>query len=240
MGRTIETGHAVNLSNCKLLIDTCIGFGANYNPDNTGLTIAAMMAKWVTGTTGQKAYITALERIRQPVNTRKKLFVSIIPLATRVLGELNSTHANAQSKAGVKTIADDIHGNMIPVVKKNRDNTITIAISQSHAGYVQRANNFFKLIELLKAIPEYSPKKDFIKIPALTAVHAGMEAANNNIGALLNAANAAMQQRNHILYTPGTGIVDTALSCKQYVKELYGCSSAEYKMITKINFRNLA
>ena len=240
MGRTIETGHAVNLSNCKLLIDACASFGADYSPDNTDLAITAMMAKWLAGTAGQKAYVTALESIRQPMNTRKKLFVGIIPLLTRVLGELNSTHADAQLKAEIKTIADEIHSIMIPAVKKSKGNTITIAISQSHTGCVQRANSFFNLIEMLKTIPEYAPKKDFIKIPALIDVHAGMEAANNNIGALLNAADDAMLQRNYILYTPGTGIVDTALACKQYIKGSYGNNSTEYRMVTKINFRNLA
>ena len=239
MGKSSESGHAVNLSNCKLLIDTCTGFGADYDPSNTDLTIAAMTAQWTTGTTEQKSYLSALEGIRQPVNERRKLFDGVDPLVTRILGELNSSKADAKLKADARSIADDIRGNNGPAVKKAAEGKLASTISQSHTGYVQRANSFFKLVELLKTIPEYAPKKADLKIAALTALHTSMETANNGIGAILNAADNALLQRNRVLYTPGTGIVDTALSCKEYVKGLYGAGSAEYKMVKKIPFRTL-
>ena len=241
MGKSSESGHAVNLSNCKLLIDTCTGFGADYDPSNTDLTITALTAQWTTGTTEQKAYITALEGIRQPVNERRKLFDSMDTLVTRILGELNSSKADAKLKADAKSIADDIRGNNAPAEKKSGDDGKPGGtISQSHTGYVQRANSFFKLVELLKTIPEYAPKKADLKTTALTALHASMETANNGIGAILNVADNALLQRNRVLYTPETGIVDTALSCKEYVKGLYGAASAEYKMVKKIAFKSFA
>ena len=105
---------------------------------------------------------------------------------------------------------------------------------------MQRANTFYKLVELLKTIPEYTPRKADLKITALTALHTAMEGANNGIGAVLNAADTAVLARNRALYAPETGLVATALLCKEYVKSLYGGGSAEYKMVNKINFKTLA
>ena len=60
MASTSETGHAVNISNFKLLIDKCASFGAGYNPSNTNLTIANMTILWTTATGFHLTFTTAL------------------------------------------------------------------------------------------------------------------------------------------------------------------------------------
>ena len=51
MGTASETGHAINISNYKLLIDTCIGFGTACNPRNKAIFLAAMTGQQATAQT---------------------------------------------------------------------------------------------------------------------------------------------------------------------------------------------
>ena len=46
--------------------------------------------------------------------------------------------------------------------------------------------------------------------------------------------------RNKILYFDATSIYNTQLDAKKYVKSLFGATSPEYKLISKIKFIKLA
>jgi hypothetical protein len=48
-----------------------------------------------------------------------------------------------------------------------------------------------------------------------------------------------MQTRNIKLYSPETGIVDTAQTVKNYVKSVFGATSPQYKQISKLIFRKI-
>ena len=48
----------------------------------------------------------------------------------------------------------------------------------------------------------------------------------------------ARQQRNELLYEPKTGMMDTALAVKDYVKAVFGAASPQYKEVKHIQFRN--
>ncbi|WP_205618080.1 hypothetical protein [Aequorivita vladivostokensis] len=52
------------------------------------------------------------------------------------------------------------------------------------------------------------------------------------------AVSNARLERNRILYQENTGLVDTALDIKKYVKSLFGASSPEYNQIRGIKFKN--
>jgi hypothetical protein len=49
---------------------------------------------------------------------------------------------------------------------------------------------------------------------------------------------SARQERNKLLYAPKTGMMDTALAVKEYVKAVFGTSSPQYKEVQHIRFRN--
>ena len=60
--------------------------------------------------------------------------------------------------------------------------------------------------------------------------------------AAINAATPyknAMIARNTVLYQDNTGLVDTALEVKKYVKSVFGTLSPQYKEISKIEFKKI-
>lgn len=71
MASNSETGHSVNISNFKLMIDKCTAFGAPYNPSNTDLTIANMTTLWTTGDTAHQTLTSAIQTAKNPINARK-------------------------------------------------------------------------------------------------------------------------------------------------------------------------
>jgi hypothetical protein len=45
--------------------------------------------------------------------------------------------------------------------------------------------------------------------------------------------------RDHALYDIGTGLVDLTVSCKKYVKGLFGAKSPEADSVVRIKFRRI-
>jgi hypothetical protein len=57
------------------------------------------------------------------------------------------------------------------------------------------------------------------------------------MGTILKGVEKKRISRNKSLYTPNTGIVDTATKSKDYVKSIFGATSPEYKMVKGLKFR---
>lgn len=73
MGKISETGHVINISNFKLMIDTCTAFGAVYKPSNANLTIANMTMQWTTADTAYQALTATIQNSKEPINEREIL-----------------------------------------------------------------------------------------------------------------------------------------------------------------------
>lgn len=219
MASNSEVGHAINISNFKLLIDKCGGFGAGYNPSNLDLTIANMTSLWNNATTAHSTITTALQTAKEPINARYILFKPLSSLTTRVIGILNSTKASASVKKDAKGLADKIRGFKSAKPKTDTGgNPDADTVSTSHMSYVMRADNFKSLIELLKTVPAYVPNEPELSVMGLETLHTNMKAANDNIGTIIAPVDMARIDRDRMLYTKEVGVVDVAQACKNYVK----------------------
>ena len=113
-----------------------------------------------------------------------------------------------------------------------------IEISTAQLSYDNRLDNFDKLIKYLANVTEYAPNEDDLKIATLKDVYTVLQEKNKaakEIGEPLTNARIA---RNKVLYTPKTGLVDTALDVKKYILSVFGASSPEYKQVNKLAFKN--
>ena len=52
------------------------------------------------------------------------------------------------------------------------------------------------------------------------------------------ALDAALLQRNQLLYADGAGLVDVAATAKTYIKSVFGPSSDQFKLVSKLEFRS--
>lgn len=101
-----------------------------------------------------------------------------------------------------------------------------------------RTDLFGKLISFLKSIPTYKPNEEDLTIEGLEARLQTLKLANSAFLSADAQLEIARLDRNSILYAEKTGLVDTALDAKRYVKSVFGAVSPEYKSISDIAFVN--
>ncbi len=237
MASTSETGHAVNISNFKLLIDTCTAFGADYDPSNTDLTIVNMTTAWTAGDTAHTTLTVALQKSKNPINDREILNKPVNKLVTRTLNIFNSTKASKQVKKDAKGLADRIRGFGVKVKKLPDGTPDPNSVSTSHQSYVQKADAFGQLVELYKSDSFYAPNEVPLQTATLTTLWVAMKAANDNIGTIIAPVEVSRIERDRVLYNENDGLLVRAAACKDYVQGAAGFSSARAKLVTKIKFR---
>ena len=111
-------------------------------------------------------------------------------------------------------------------------------ISSSQQSYDQQIEHFDKLIELLASDSNYKPNEKELGLPAIQAKLAELKTANTTVvDSYTNWSNSRIL-RSTILYNPLTGLVNTALDVKKYVKSVYGATSPQYKQVSKLEFKN--
>ena len=236
MASTSETGHAINIANYKLVIDGCTGFGTDYDPSNTELTVATMTTQWGTANTAQNTLTTAIATATGLINVREIGFAPMNKLVTKMINNFKSTSASAQAKKDAKGLADKIRGFGVKVVRLPDGTPDPAHISTSHQSYVNKVDTFNRLVEFLNLDSNYAPNETPIKITTLQGLYTTLKGYNDGIGGVIAPVDGARVTRNHELYDAGTGIVDVALKVKNYVRGLYGARSAEARLITRIKF----
>ena len=97
-------------------------------------------------------------------------------------------------------------------------------------------NNFEKLIALLQTIPEYKPNEDELKVETLQTLLTDLKTKNSEVVKTYLVLETARGVRNGLLYKPQTGIVDVSLDIKAYIKSVFGATSTQYKLISKLRF----
>ncbi|MBL7128701.1 MAG: hypothetical protein ISS16_06915 [Ignavibacteria bacterium] len=239
MGTISETGHAVNISNFKIMIDTCTAYGAVYNPSNTDLTIVNMTTLWTAGNTAHQTLTTAVQNSKGPINEREILFKPADKLVTRTLNYFQSTKASAEIKLDAKGLADRFRGFGVGVEKLEDGSPDPADVSTSHQSYVQKADTFKQLIDLYASDANYAPNETELAITSLTTLWTNIKTLNDNIGGIIAPVEMARIARDEALYAQGTGIVDVSLACKDYVTGLFGAKSPEAKLITGIKIRRI-
>ena len=231
-----ETGHAVNISNFKLLIDECTSFGPSYNPGNPSLTTGNMTTLWAGGDSAHRNLTNAFQLSKGPINQRQELFDSAEKIVTRTLNMFKSSASGNRTKEDAKGLADRFRGYGVKVKKQADSTPDPDQVSTSHQGYVDRADTFRQLVTLIGSDTHYNPNETDLKLPSLDALATEMKNANDALGALLAPVGAARIARDNALYAPATGMVDIALSCKNYVKAVFGASSPQAKAVNGIKF----
>jgi hypothetical protein len=239
MASNSETGHAINIANFKQVVDKCTAFGATYNPGRASLSAPIISTQWTGANNLQNTMLTALAASKQPINDRAILFKEVEKGVTRIVNALYSTEASKEVKKDAKGLADKFRG-IRPKKPKVVEGTPTEdSVSQSHQSFVQKADTFKLLVELLKTVTEYTPNETELTTAQLDITYDALKAANDGIGTILTTVQMARIARNKALYEADNGIVDVAQAVKKYVKSVYGATAAEFKAVNKIKFTRI-
>ena len=245
MPSTSEVGHAKNVANFADIITYCTAYGATYNPSKANLQLANLNTLLSTAQIEITNVATAKNAFDMVTATRQSVFEPLKPLATKILNALSVTDATEQTIADAKTLNNKLQGRRANTTPKNPtpengnggtpQNTTA---SVSRQSYDTLTENFSALIDLVSAVPSYTPNETELTIASLTNYLQELQTANNNVITEEVAYSNARISRNNVLYTKDTGLVDTAQDIKNYVKSIFGATSAQYKQMSGIKFTN--
>ena len=237
MASTSETGHDVNLANFKIIIDKCTEFGVDYNPTNTDITVLAMTTKLTAVNLLQNDYIACIGSTKIPIDDREVLFEKMRGIAVRTVNSYCSVKATKQAKKDAKGLLRKITGSNVKIKRLENGDPDPKYVSNSQMSFVKRTTNFETLISLLEADTLYGPNETILTIVSLKALAAEMNAANSGMSELIAILEKKRQDRNAGLYMIETGIIDLALSCKNYVRSVFGAKSQQDLAVSSIKLR---
>lgn len=246
MNTSQDSGNNANIVNFQNLIQFCTGFGAGYNPTKDALKIASLqsqlgMAKTLLNecTAMETAYDNA-------VDARRDLFVPLKPLVTKIVNALSVSGVSDSIIEGAKAINRKVQGKKATtpnttkeVATDGTDLTQPKTISSSHQSYDYMVEHLNALIELISSHDVYDPNEEALKVSSLKSYLANLRTANINVMSSNTAWTISRANRNKCLYAEKTGLVDTALDVKNYIKSAFGTNSMEYGMVKGLSFKNL-
>lgn len=242
-----ETGHAKNVANFEDLISFCTGYGATYNPSKAALTIAELQALQTQANSSLQQTKTTKTSFDNATNSRQLAFKDLKPLATKVVNALAVSGATDLAVTDAKTINRKIQG-----AKANGDTKKTDTpadpnapaptdktISTSQQSYDSLIDHFAKLIESVSQDANYNPNETELKTATLQLKLDSLKTSNTDlVNTYTNWSNARIN-RNTTLYNPLTGLVQTALEVKKYVKSVFGATSPQFKQVSGLEFTNV-
>jgi hypothetical protein len=243
MASTSETGHAKNVANYEKLIADITALGTAYNPSKANLKLTALN----TQLTAAKAAITAVNSAepayKNAVSARDVSFSTISKLITRVNNALKASDTTEQVDESAMTLVRKLQGRRATPKKTEEQKKVAadagkeiVEISSSQMSFDSRLDNFDKLIKLLTSVTAYAPNEADLKVTTLTTVYNDLKAKNTAVTTAEAPLTNARIARNDVLYKTNTGVVDTSVDVKSYIKSVYGATSPQYKAISGLKF----
>jgi len=247
MPSTSETGHAKNVANFEDLISFCTAYGAAYNPSKESLTIIKLKELETAAKQTLQQVKTNKTGFDNATNERQTAFKDVKPLATKIVNALAVSGASTLSLDDVKTVNRKIQGTKANGTAKTAtsptDPNFPVVsektISTSQQSYDSIIDHFTKIIETVSQESNYKPNETELKTVTLQAKLNNLKATNTAlINGYTNWSNARIN-RNATLYNVLTGLVQTALDVKKYVKSVFGATSPQFKQVSGLEFTNV-
>jgi hypothetical protein len=108
--------------------------------------------------------------------------------------------------------------------------------SVSQQSYDNYVTHFGNLIDWVELQPTYNPNEPELKVAAMKLYWDKIDKANKAVIAGTVPYKNALTERDELLYAEKTGLVDTALDVKTYVKSVFKANSPQFKQVSGIPF----
>lgn len=246
MASTSETGHATNVANFEDLISFCTGYGAAYNPSKAALQLTALNQQLAAAQAALQAVKTAKTAYDNATNAREIAFKPLKPLCTKIINALAATDAVQQTIDDARTILNKIQGRRAKAVEVPDAAALAAGTepvktsSTSQQSFDKLIDHTQQLAELLTAEPNYLPNENELKTATLSAMLTDLRARNTSVINAVTAVSNARIARDQVLYGETTGVTDTAMAIKQYVKSIFGATSPQFKQVSGLRFNKKA
>jgi hypothetical protein len=242
MSSQIESGINTYVGHFGQLINVCESFGSRYNPIPEALKIDSLRGQLFRVQGVITAVDNALATFLTAVSARQEKFTLLPPLAIRVQAEAIILGLPDSVVVHIKEVVRKIHGRRAraikPLVNDNSNPVPTKHISVSQMSFNEQIEHLNQLLALVVSQAAYKPAESDLTAAALNGLLSAMRSTNEAVMVVDASLTAARQERDRQLYTPKTGMIDTALTVKEYVKAVFGASSQQYKAVHHIKFEN--
>lgn len=246
MASISDTSHAKNVTNLESLISAVITIGATYNPSKDSIKLPTLQTLLTNANESLIALKSAESANSTAIDVRELAFKPTGSLFTKVSNALKASSSSVQADETAKTILRKLQGKRASAQLTDEEKTAIAAegkevnqISASQMGYDERVENFEKLISLLQSIPDYNPNEEELKIETLQALLADLKAKNSEVMKTYFVLETARGVRNDLLYKPLSGVVDISADVKSYIKSVFGATSNQYKLVSKLRFAKI-
>jgi len=239
MASTTETGHPMIVANFEDLINFCLGYGAAYNPSRESIKIASLTNKLTNAQASLQAVKVAKADYDNATNQREEAFSTLKKFSTRIINALAATDATELTLDDARTSINKIQGKRATkkaaVVSGDVETKVT-TISTSQQSYDSLINHFATLIATVSSEPTYTPNEPELTPTGLNTTLLDLRTKNTATLITATALSNARIARDKSLHAENTGLIDTALAVKNYVKSVFGSSSPEFKQVSRIKF----
>lgn len=239
MASQSERGHAKNVANFKELITVINGFGVQYSPISEELqteSLAKVLEKAELVIDKLKSCELAEKQATARLQTA---FKGLGTLTSQLLGLVESMRADESVVENLRSLKKRITGENARRKKSTDANSEMVeekeTRSTSRQSYDSRLDDFQRFVLILQSVQGYTPKEDAFKIDTLQKKLEAMKKAITESDEYTTTRRMVMNERNTLLYTADTGLVDTAQRVRSYIKAAFGGTRSEaYKRVCKI------
>lgn len=226
-----ETGYAKNTANFVEMIIAVKSFGADYNPSAESLTIPGLETLRNKADEALILLQKADSIYRDSVNVRQTVFENMNSLITRIKGAVKSTGVDPKIIEEISALGKKITGRRISSSKNEGEKSV------SRMSVDSRTYNFRQLVIRLADIPEYKPNEADLTIESLNKYIEILVTLTAELQGNLKNLSKARRERDEIMFSEETGLVPVAYRVKEYVKSIFGTSSAQFRSISGLKFR---
>lgn len=249
MATTHETGHAKNLAHFQNFITYATKLGSAYNPTKDTLKIDALRTLMASATATLAATKSAKSAYEIATNEREICFKKLRPLASKVINALAVSDVYDQTVDDARRSYNKMTGKRSSATSSTKSSSTSSdtsstgtteptpkRISVSQQSFDKQVDHLEQLIATLSAEPKYKPNERELSLSSLKDFLTELKACNLKVTNAAADFTTARIARDRVFDTPKTGLVDTALAVKTYVKSVFGSESREYVQFASLKF----
>jgi hypothetical protein len=235
-----ESGDNKLLGNYRKLIDQ-LSADPNYNPSNPALAKTAMETQYTAARAAVDDVSTKQAPNKLAITERQVGYDNLALLVTRSFNLLKASGASKDIIADAETHVRKLSGKRRSAKPKNDPATPADEAKASHSssqmGFDNQLGNLGSYLAVLSNVPSYNPNETDLKVIALKAVAADLQAKNDAVSTTFAALGRARGLRDGLLYLNDDSVVNTGQLAKAYVKGALGTSSNLNKQIKGLEFK---
>jgi hypothetical protein len=235
-----ESGDRKVIDNYRQLIDH-VTANPDYNPANSLIAKAALATHRTAAFAADDAVDTSAAPYKMAVTARQEVFDPVSTVMRRSFAMLKASGASQGELDDAKTELRKITGARKSPKKKAGPNTPAAEVDKQHSAsqmsYANRRGSVGAYVSILANVSSYNPNEDELKLSALQALVADLDAKNDAVSAAFVPLSQARGARDAILYLDEDSVVNRAALVKAYVAAAFGRDSQLYKAIKGLDFR---